>query len=258
MNNAPAKDHPEHFATKTGGYCKRCNKEHWLRPGNCLVSCQELIQQFDKIHSTDSYPLASESPIGLEISHLFGPARGKMFGLMECLKPDGSVVFLRAFSGQFNSIWQIDGWAPPLFDVLQFNTLTSDIEKKIKQLGREIDQCTPHSNTWLSLKKERRQLSQNLMQDIHNIYSLTNFRGETVSLSEAYIGNKGIPTGTGDCCAPKLLNFAAKNKLHPLGIMEFFWGQENKSGGRQHGSFHSSCVEKCQPILGFMLCGLDD
>jgi hypothetical protein len=96
------------------------------------------------------------------------------------------------------------------------------------------------------------------MLDIHGLYRLTNFRGETASLEEAFIGSNGIPTGTGDCCAPKLLNYAAKNNLRPLGISEFFWGKENRSGGHRHGAFAASCAEKCQPILGFMLCGLND
>ena len=96
------------------------------------------------------------------------------------------------------------------------------------------------------------------MRDIHSLYRLTNFRGETTTLDEAFIGDSGIPTGTGDCCAPKLLHFAAQNDLRPLGISEFFWGKENISGEHHHGSFSSSCVEKCRPILGFMLCGLDE
>ena len=95
------------------------------------------------------------------------------------------------------------------------------------------------------------------MQDIHSLYLLTNFHGETANLYQVYADQNGIPTGTGDCCAPKLLNYAAKNRLIPLGIAEFYWGRENRSGSRRHGAFYSSCKEKCEPILGFMLCGLD-
>lgn len=181
-----------------------------------------------------------------------------MFGLMECLRPGGSTVTLRAFSGQYNGHWEVETWAPPLFDVLDFETTTFEVEKEIKRIGRGISQSTPHSKIWLSLRKKRRELSQNLMQEIHGLYTLTNFRGETATLSEAYTGSGGMPTGTGDCCAPKLLNYAATNNLRPVSIVEFYWGKENRSESRKHRSLYSSCLEKCQPILGFMLCGLDE
>ncbi|MFZ1986822.1 MAG: hypothetical protein WAU91_20595, partial [Desulfatitalea sp.] len=61
----------------------------------------------------------------------------------------------------------------------------------------------------------------------------------------------------GDCCAPKLLNAAAKQKLAPKSLAEIFWGRTNRSGTRQQGIFYTACPEKCQPILGFMLCGIE-
>jgi hypothetical protein len=189
---------------------------------------------------------------------LFGPERGKMFGVLECLAPDGTTIILYAFSGQYHGSWLVEGWAPPLFAIDDFLSLTVEKERQIKRLGRTIAQSVPHSGKWLAKRKERRRLSQNLMREIHNLYSLSNFRGETVGLTAAFCGKKGIPTGTGDCCAPKLLNYAAKNNLLPLGIEEFFWGRENRAGGHRHGAFTSSCAERCQPILGFMLCGLDE
>lgn len=79
-----------------------------------------------------------------------------------------------------------------------------------------------------------------------------------MGIEEAFCEDKGIPTGTGDCCAPKLLNYAARNRLKPIGISEFFFGRENKSETRKHGEFYPSCKIKCEPILGFMLCGLED
>ncbi len=248
----------ESAALRTGGFCRGCGREHWLGPGNTLRPCQKLMHQLDQLGSIDLFSAQPGNLTTLGTAPLFGPARGKMFGVMECLKPDETTVILHAFSGQFNGVWLADGWAPPLFDIDKFLELTGDTEKEIKQLGRKIDQCTPHSSDWLAQKKKRRLLSQKLMRDIHSLYRLSNFRGETTTLELAFTGSNGIPTGTGDCCAPKLLNFAAQNNLRPLGIREFFWGKENRSGGHRHGSFTSSCAEKCQPILGFMLCGLKD
>ncbi len=241
-----------------GGCCARCNKEHWLGPGNTWEICQKLMQRLERLKTIDLFSTQRAPSALLETASLFGPARGKMFGVMECLAPDETTVILYAFSGQYNGIWLVDGWVPPLFTVDDFLKLTVEKEKQIKQLGRTIDRCPPHSDNWLAQRKKRRLLSRKLMGDIHNLYQLSNFRGVTAGLDEAFIGAGGIPTGTGDCCAPKLLNHAIKNKLRPLGISEFFWGKENKAGGHRHGKFAGPCAEKCRPILGFMLCGLDE
>lgn len=243
---------------RTGGYCKRCGREHWLEAGDALFECEKLMNSLDRLKTIDlfsSRPVKSEE---LTTAQLFGPARGKMFGVLKCLKKDGTPLTLYGFSGQYNGLWQVDGWVPPLFDLGDFIALTAEKELQIKELGKEINRYPPHSKGWLAKRKMRRQLSRQLMLDIHSLYQLSNFRGETVTLKKAFYGGSGIPTGTADCCAPKLLNFAARNSLRPQGIAEFFWGRENRSKGHSHGSFSSSCKEKCQPILGFMLCGLED
>lgn len=98
-------------------------------------------------------------------------------------------------------------------------------------------------------------MSQELMQKLHAIYRLANFRGQTSTLFAAYINDGGIPTGTGDCCAPKLLHQAATMNLTPVSIAEFYWGKVNRSQSRHHGRFYPSCREKCWPILGHLLCG---
>jgi hypothetical protein len=193
----------------------------------------------------------------LAIDWLFGPARGKMFGMLECVRTDGTKIFLRAFSGQYNGFWLACGWVPPLFDVDAFQAVSGAVELQIKAIGREIDGEKKFGDKWLALRRERRHLSRQLMKKLHSLYRLTNFRGETAALSDVFLGKTGIPTGTGDCCAPKLLNFAARHQLRPVGLTEFYWGRENQSGTRHLGSYSGSCLEKCRPILGFMLCGLE-
>ncbi len=176
---------------------------------------------------------------------------------MECITKSGSVKIIKAFSGLYNNSWLIDGWCPPLFDVGAFELLTFATEKKIKELGYQMIECRIKSAEWLQLKKERKALSQKLMLDIHGLYQVYNFRNERLSLFEIFPKGQGIPTGTGDCCGPKLLNFAARNGLSPLGVSEFYWGKKNRSESRQHGLFYPPCEDKCGPILGSMLCGLD-
>lgn len=192
----------------------------------------------------------------LSTDYLFGEARGKMFGVLICSSPAGGTHILKAFSGQYNGLWHVPGWAPPLFDLKDFQTVHDAEEKKIKQITTSLKDLSPHSTEWKILRQQRRQLSQKLMQDLFHLYRLTNFAGKTASLFEAFNADSGIPTGTGDCCAPKLLNQAAVNNLTPIGLAEFYWGMKSKSGNRTHGDFYPSCTEKCQPLLGFLLCGL--
>jgi len=199
----------------------------------------------------------SKTNSDLSTSPLFGEARGKMFGVLECLTISGKTEMLYAFSGQYNGLYLVNGWAPPLFDVAEFNSENSVTEKEIKKLGRRIAAEPRMSALWLHLRKERKEKSRALMQRIHSLYRLKNFRGETTSLAAAFQGTGGIPTGTGDCCAPKLLNQAALLDLVPVGLCEFFWGRTNKSETLHHGMITSACEEKCAPILGFMLCGLE-
>jgi len=180
--------------------------------------------------------------------YLWGEARGQMFGVLVCVTDGGEVVVLRAFSCQYNGTWRVDGWVPPLIDVDEFLRITKPVDREIKALDARIA-----AGRDPELVRRRRALSQDLTARIQGLYRLHNFRGEARPLTEVFPG--GIPTGAGDCCAPKLLNHAARHGLHPVGISEFFWGRENRSGTRQHGEFYPACAEKCQPILGFLLCG---
>lgn len=180
-----------------------------------------------------------------------------MFGVLECQTKTGEHLFLHAFSGQYEQQWLIDGWAPPLFDTALFKQLNTPGEAEIKKLTRELNRLPRLSDGWIALRQKRKSLSQALMREIFGLYEVHNFRGEKAGLRDAFCKDR-IPTGTGDCCAPKLLNLAARSALIPLGMSEFFWGRENSSGTRQHGCFYPPCEEKCQPLLGFMLCGLEE
>jgi len=65
------------------------------------------------------------------------------------------------------------------------------------------------------------------------------------------------PGGTGDCCAPKLLQYAYQHGLRPLCMAEFWWGAATKEELRQHLNYYPSCRGKCKPILTWMLQGLE-
>ncbi|MEG4805159.1 pseudouridine synthase [Microcoleus sp. ARI1-B5] len=103
------------------------------------------------------------------------------------------------------------------------------------------------------LKQGRKELSRELQAQMHAAYTLVNFLGKSRSLQELMPANS-IPTGTGDCCAPKLLHSAAVYNLKPLAMAEFWWGPP--SGDKVPGEFYGACGDRCQPLMGFLLSGL--
>lgn len=105
------------------------------------------------------------------------------------------------------------------------------------------------------LKQQRKHLSQQLQQQMHTVYSLTNFAGESRGL-QALLPPNSIPTGTGECCAPKLLHYAATHHLKPLAMAEFWWG--GPQGDKIPGQFYGACRDRCQPLMGFLLSGLSN
>jgi tRNA pseudouridine32 synthase / 23S rRNA pseudouridine746 synthase len=102
------------------------------------------------------------------------------------------------------------------------------------------------------LKQQRKIRSRQLQTQLHDAYRLMNFLGTSTSLRE--LMPAGIPTGTGDCCAPKLLHYAATHQLKPIAMAEFWWGEN--TADKHQGEFYGACAERCQPLMGFMLSGV--
>ncbi|MUG93429.1 RluA family pseudouridine synthase [Scytonema sp. UIC 10036] len=105
------------------------------------------------------------------------------------------------------------------------------------------------------LKQLRKELSRQLQAQMHAAYSVMNFLGQSSSLQQL-IPKGSMPTGTGDCCAPKLLHYAATHGLKPLAMAEFWWGFSSNDGDKVSGEFYGACAERCQPLMGFLLSGL--
>jgi tRNA pseudouridine32 synthase/23S rRNA pseudouridine746 synthase len=120
---------------------------------------------------------------------------------------------------------------------------------KLQQLTDEIE----------SLKKIRKKRSAKLQKHFFKQYQMLNSKGERKDLTELFAETivQKPPAGSGDCAAPKLLQYAFENKLTPLCMAEFWWGKQPKSEIRKHKHFYPACQGKCQPILGHMLTGMD-
>ena len=189
------------------------------------------------------------------------PTEGKMFGVLVVTQGDGSFVtstisqknrppvsFLAAYSGLLEGRNDWDYFVPPVYDAQQ-----PDGYFKTKE--REIMQSVDH-----------KELSQELQLWLFRQYRMLNARGEERDLVEIwqdYHTSPRIrekyplpPGGTGDCCAPKLLQYAYQHDLKPVCMAEFWWGESPKSLIRHHGQFYPACSGKCKPVLTWMLQGL--
>lgn len=236
------------------GYCRFCNKTHSLSSGRAREYCLELMHILEEKGRMDIDVSEQNADPLLTLDYIKGAAGGQMFGVLECTRSDGRSVILKAFSGQYNGVWNVEGWAPPLFDVERFDLLVGREDIKIKNLGKMIHDL-PEGLERKELVIKRKGLSQNLMKEIHSIYRIHNFQSQVRLLADFF--KRGIPAGAGDCCAPKLLNQAAKQGLKPVSLAEIFWGRANPSGTRSQGNYYSPCEEKCGPLMGFMLCGIE-
>jgi len=63
---------------------------------------------------------------------------GKMFGVLVVADADGSLGYLRAFSGMLGGDWHVDGWVPPVFDRAGFDAIWSDGEVEMASLAEAI------------------------------------------------------------------------------------------------------------------------
>ena len=105
------------------------------------------------------------------------------------------------------------------------------------------------------MKHERKQRSIALQTWLFEQFIIQNARGERKNLIEIFQEKEQHlpPGGAGECAAPKLLQYAFLNKLQPIAMAEFWWGNSPKNEERIHGHFYPACEQKCRPILNFML-----
>ena len=168
-------------------------------------------------------------------------AEGKMLGVLEVETPDqaggdASVMpgsdrasrFLYAFSGLAGGSAFVEGFVPPVFAWTR----------------EDIQAASPED-------------SRRLQDWLFEQYIVANGRGERRSIRQIF-ADRGLvpPGGTGDCAAPKLLNYALQHGLTPLAIGEFWYGASPAREVRHAGAFYPACTGKCGPLLKWMMQGL--
>ena len=201
--------------------------------------------------------------------------QGKMFGVLVVEEPaNGKLYYLAAFSGLLNGQKQIEGFVPPIFDALNPLSLHFVQEQMfIDSMNKQIESLKTTDTQRKPLIQERCERSQRLQDWIFKQYHFNNAQGETRNTEEVFkefylktmihiehyeqnAKQHHIPSGAGDCCAPKLLQYAFLMHLKPLCMGEWWMGASPKGEIRNHGQFYTACMNKCRPILHFMLQGL--
>lgn len=165
-------------------------------------------------------------------------SEGKMLGV---LLTDRGV--LNAFSGLAGGLSVLEDFVPPIFD---YGVPDGYFRRREAEISAMPD----------GIAKGRE--SARLQDWLFSRYEVLNARGEQLSVKRIF-ARRGLvpPGGTGDCAAPKLLQYAYLHGMKPLAMGEFWYGASHSSEVREHGHFYPACFGKCGPLLSFMMEGLD-
>ena len=182
---------------------------------------------------------------------------GKMFGVL-VVEKDGTwqtaegVSFIAAFSAQLDGQYDHEGFVPPVYEMKTPPIGTS------KEESRRLQRLLFAQYHLLNGKGERRNLLE-IFQNEQPILSPEEWfnKGEGLKVKGEGESSTLPPSGAGECCAPKLLQYAFQHGLKPLALAEFWVGASPANELRREGQFYAPCSGRCVPILRFMMQGLE-
>ena len=182
---------------------------------------------------------------------------GKMFGVL-VVEKDGTwqtaegVSFIAGFSAQLDGRYDHEGFVPPVYEMKTPPIGTS------KEESRRLQRLLFAQYHLLNGKGERRNLLE-IFQNEQPILSPEEWfnKGEGLKVKGEGESSTLPPSGAGECCAPKLLQYAFQHGLKPLALAEFWVGASPANELRREGQFYAPCSGRCVPILRFMMQGLD-
>ncbi len=150
-----------------------------------------------------------------------------------------------------------------------------------ERVGKCRDALQALQDKITSLKQERKRLSDSLQHWLFEHFVMLNAKGEKKNLLDIFsewaerTGSKCVipPSGSGECCAPKLLQYAYIKGLKPREIAEVTVQPPSPLKGEKPTectinspfrgvggfsfSFRPACQSRCKPILDWMLQGLE-
>ena len=123
---------------------------------------------------------------------------------------------------------------------------------RLKQLRKTLSDALQQ---WL-FSQFRMQNHEGKMKDLLEIFrdaALRDYPQATLATSRIAALKMVPPAGSGECCEPKLLQYAYLHGYRPLQMAMFWWGESPKEEIRHHLQFYPACNGKCKPILHWML-----
>jgi len=188
--------------------------------------------------------------------------QGVMIGSLVCWdKNEKKRLVLYAVSGnnkQLISTKNISNeiFVPSIVSSEEIDQSLKENDKEIHELTEEINKLTlvnKNSTERTKLVKKRTELTDSSLKKVFSLYSFTKYDGKKISLDEIieYHNNHLPPTGTGDCCAPKLLSYAFEKGYEIISMDEIYYGRDTKN--KTNGMSYAPCDERCGYILPFIM-----
>jgi len=186
--------------------------------------------------------------------HDFLIEKGKMFGILVVQKEDNTYSYLGTVSGKLQGNTICDKFVPSVFDDSTDDYFINRGMKELTEIGSQIKETDKPSEISL-LTEKRKQKSFALQQQLFENYQFLNSLGEEKNVLQIFESSShgNPPAAAGECAAPKLLQYAFENRLKPIALAEFWWGNSIKNKEREHKFFYPACKNKCRPILEYML-----
>lgn len=141
--------------------------------------------------------------------------------------------------------------------------MKAELKRLKKRHSKEIENINLQLNnlqvTINDLKAKRKAMSEKLQNELFRLFVVRNARGESIDVATIFERrlHRLPPGGTGECCAPKLLQYAFLHDLMPVCMAEFWVGESPQGEVRHHGHYYPACRSKCMPLMEFMLQGLE-
>lgn len=185
--------------------------------------------------------------------HDFSNDKGKMFGILVVEKDDGSYGYLGTVSGKLLGSIKCDRFVPSVLDDSEDDFFNKGMTE-LTEMGKTI-RDTESETAAIELTESRKQKSLALQQRLFENSRFLNLLGQYKNVIEIFkLSSQGKPpSAAGECAAPKLLHYAIKHNLKPIAIAEFWWGNPPKNKDREHKAFYPACMNRCRPILEYML-----
>ena len=173
---------------------------------------------------------------------------GKMFGVL--LYEGG---YLAAFSAKLDGSYLHEGFVPPVY------AMTEEPIGHSKEESRRLQRLLFANYNFVNGKGESKNLLE-IFKDEKPIVPADEWFDKEVKSERVseLVSERMPPSGAGECCAPKLLQYALTHGLKPLQLAEFWVGAPSKTEIRQEGVYYAPCSGRCVPILRHMTKGLDE